>query len=125
MSEHLHTTRSLLMKEKIDIVPEGVVAESIPQEEYDAFCERFSEELAEAQQQWRKSPPNPMTEERKIELAQQLFDYLCSRRKDNVDKKGNPQDPRKISNPFDTLHDEVQHHYKTAIQWMVDNFNIQ
>jgi len=57
------------------------------------------------------------TDEELDKLAEEVYDWCCSRRVDNLDKKGNPSDPRKISSPYPLAIDNVKHFYRDVVRW--------
>ena len=62
-------------------------------------------------------------QEKLRQLAEQIYDYVCATRLDNLTKEGLPGDPRKVGNKFDTLHPNAQHVYLSIAQWHLNNNN--
>lgn len=58
-----------------------------------------------------------MSAEELDKLAEELYDWVNARRADNLNKDGTPGDPRKISNPYQTMHTEVKTFYRNAVLW--------
>jgi hypothetical protein len=58
-----------------------------------------------------------MTTEELDKLTEEVYDWCCARRQDNLNKDGSPGDPRKISNPYQTAHTEVKTFYRNVILW--------
>lgn len=58
-----------------------------------------------------------MTTEELDKLAEELYDWCCSRRADNLAKDGSPGNPRKVSNPYPTTLEGVKVFYRSAVEW--------
>jgi hypothetical protein len=58
-----------------------------------------------------------MNTENLDKLAEELYDWVNAHRADNLNKDGTPGDPRKISNPYQTMHTEVKTFYRNAVLW--------
>ncbi len=61
------------------------------------------------------------TNEQLDALAEQMFDYSCANRKDNVDKLGNPGDPRKVACPYKDLWESPKHFWRNMAKWHLLN----
>lgn len=55
--------------------------------------------------------------------AEELYDFLCANRGDNLDKKGNPGDPRKIGCPYKDLFEETKTFYRNIVRWHLNKKN--
>ena len=57
------------------------------------------------------------TDEELDKLAEELYDWCCARREDNLDKNGNPGDPRKIGSPYPLAINNVKVFYIYKEDW--------
>lgn len=60
---------------------------------------------------------NNFTNEELDVVAEKLYDFACANRADNVDKKGNPGDPRKVGCKYEQLFDEAKTFYRNLAKW--------
>lgn len=58
-----------------------------------------------------------MTTEELDKLAEEVYDYCNARRQDNLNKDGSTGDPRKVSSPYPTAHNEVKTFYRNVVLW--------
>lgn len=58
-----------------------------------------------------------MTQEELDKLAEEVYDWCNSRRKDNLNKDASPGDPRKVSVPYANAYDEVKTFYRSVVAW--------
>jgi hypothetical protein len=50
-------------------------------------------------------------------VPEEIYDYVCAHRKDNLNPDGSPGDPRKIGCPFSELYDEPKNFYRNLAVW--------
>ena len=62
-----------------------------------------------------------MTTEQLDVLAEQVFDYCNAHRNDNLTKEGLPGDPRKVSQPYNTMMEPTKRFYRNMVQWHLEN----
>jgi len=60
------------------------------------------------------------TNEELDKLAEEVYDWCCALREDNLDKKGNPGDPRKVSSPYPLSMDNVKAFYRNVVKWHLE-----
>lgn len=54
-------------------------------------------------------------------LAEQIYDYICANRKDNLNKDGTMGNPRKISCEYSKLLDPSKNFYRSMAQFHLTN----
>ncbi len=54
------------------------------------------------------------------QLAEEVYNYLCANRGDNLKKDGSPGDPRKVGSDYDSLFDEAKTHYRNMAKWHLE-----
>ena len=50
-------------------------------------------------------------------LAEEVYDWCCSHRVDNMNKDGSPGDPRKVGCPYCQLYDNAKNFYRNIVIW--------
>lgn len=78
---------------------------------------------SEKTQTKRKTVYGFMTPEELDKLAEEVYDWCNSRRKDNLNKDGSPGDPRRVSGPYAKTFEEVKTFYRLVVEWHLGKSN--
>jgi len=54
-------------------------------------------------------------------VAEQMFDYACASRQDNLNKDGTAGNPRKVAYEYSQLMEPSKRFYRSLAQWHLTN----
>lgn len=57
-------------------------------------------------------------------IAEQMYDYACANRKDNLNKDGSAGDPRKVGAKYELLWESPKNFYRNMARWHLENMPV-